>query len=97
MKRDFTTTIYKKAFAVEIDDKNANKIIKAVILNFGSGDIIVYNDNFNTRRKYADFTQGKKAANLPPPQIVFSGFDIEKTCNGRYLDKNDNIKYFKDL
>lgn len=69
-------------------------------MNFGDerGDIIVKNDNFGTRRKYADFTNGKKEAGLNPLQIVFSGLDIEVNFeNSRYINKNDEVCYFKDL
>lgn len=96
MKKDITTNIYKKAFGIDEDHKNINKYVKAVIINFGDerGDIIVKNDNFGTRRKYADFTNGKKEAGLHPLTIVFSGLDIAEMCHDRYIDKNDNICTF---
>lgn len=73
-----------------------NKYVKAVIINFGDerGDIIVENDNFGTRRKYADFTNGKKKAGLHPMQIVFSGVDIARACGDRYVNKNNEIYCF---
>ena len=75
---------------------NINSFVKAVIINFGDerGDIIVKNDNFGTKRKYADFTNGKKEAGLNPMQIVFSGLEFEHIMNTRYIDKNDNVCTF---
>ena len=94
MKKESTTRLYKDVFDIDEVHTNVNNFIKAVIVNFGDerGDIIVKNDNFGTRRKYADFTNGKKEAGLNPLQIVFSGLDIEVNLN-----KNDEVCYFKDL
>lgn len=63
MKADVTTKIYKNVFKFDENHENVNKYVRAVIINFGDerGDIIVENDNFGTRRKYADFTEGKKS------------------------------------
>lgn len=96
MKRELTTTIYKKVFGYDEDHQNVNKLVKAVIINFGDerGDIIVENDNFGTRRKYADFTEGKKKAGLHPMTIVFSGIETAKIFHERYIDKNGNIQTF---
>lgn len=96
MKKEMTTKIYKNIFGVEENHKNINKFVKAVIINFGDerGDIVVENDNFGTRRKYADFTEGKKKAGLHPMQIVFSGIDVAKICHGRYINANDEICVF---
>lgn len=96
MKREATTTIYAKVFGVKEDHKNINKFCKAVIINFGDerGDIMVENDNFGTRRKYADFTLGKRKAGLNPMQIVFSGIDMAKIHRDRYIDKYGNIQTF---
>lgn len=96
MKKELTTKIYKNVFGVEENHKNVNKFVKAVIINFGDsrGDIIVKNDNFGTRRKYADFTNGKKEAGLHPLQIVFAGLDIERKTHERYINENDEICYF---
>lgn len=90
MKADATTKITKKMGYNE-DHESVNKYVKAVIVNFGDerGDIIVYNDNFGTRRKYADFTEGKKTAGLNPLQIVFSGIEAEHLTGGRYINAND--------
>ena len=95
MKCDVTTKIYQACGKV-IDQANVNKYVKAVIINFGDerGDIIVENDNFGTRRKYADFTNGKKKAGLHPMQIVFSGIDIARVSGDRYVNKNDEICCF---
>ena len=95
-KKDLTTKIYKDVFGVEENHENINKFLKAVIVNFGDerGDIIVENDNFGTRRKYADFTEGKKKAGLHPMQIVFSGIDAAKILHERYIDKDGNIRTF---
>lgn len=100
MKKELTTRLYKDVFDIDEVHTNVNKFIKAVIVNFDDerGDIIVKNDNFGTRRKYADFTNGKKEAGLNPLQIVFSGLDIEVNFeNSRYINKNDEVCYFKDL
>lgn len=95
MKCDVSTKIYR-AWCKVIDQPNVNKYIKAVIINFGDerGDIIVENDNFGTRRKYADFTNGKKKAGLHPMQIVFSGADVARACGDRYVNKNNEICCF---
>ena len=95
MKCDATTKIYR-ALGVELDQANVNKYIKAVIINFGDerGDIIVENDNFGTRRKYADFTNGKKKAGLNPMQIVFSDIDTARVSGDRYVNKNNEICCF---
>lgn len=96
MEKDITTTIYKEVFGIDENHKDVNKHIKAVIINFGNeqGDIIVENDNFGTRKKYACFTEGKKKAGLHPLQIVFSGIDFEHGLGGRYINENDEIKFF---
>ena len=77
MKADKTTKLYK-SIGVNESHFMVNKEVKAVIINFGDerGDIVVENDNFGTRRKYADFTNGKKKAGLDPMQIVFSSLYI---------------------
>ena len=96
MKADLTTKMYKKFFDLEENHSKVNKEVKAVIVNFGDerGDIIVENDNFGTRRKYADFTNGKKKAGLHPLQIVFSGIEIAQACHDRYINKNGEVAYF---
>lgn len=97
MKQEFTIKISKQ-LGIEENHKNVNKEVKAVIINFGDerGDIIVENDNFGTRRKYADFTQGKKKAGLNPLQIVFCGLNIA-TDNDRYIGKDDQVHFMKEL
>jgi len=96
MKKEMTTHIYDKVFNLKEDHTHINKYVKAVIINFGDerGDIIVKNDNFGTRRKYADFTQGKKEAGLHPLQIVFSGVDVAHLFGDRYINQNDEICKF---
>lgn len=96
MKADLTTRIYKDVFDVELEQLNINKMVKAVVLNFGDerGDIIVENDNFGTDAKYADFTNGKKKAGLHPMQIVFSDLKIAKLTKERYINSKDEICYF---
>lgn len=96
MKMDLTTKMYDKVFGVKENHENVNKFVKAVIINFGDerGDIVVENDNFGTRRKYADFTNGKKKAGLHPMQIVFSGIDVAKICHEKYINANDEICVF---
>lgn len=95
-KKDITTKIYKDVFGIDEDHGDVNKFMKAVIVNFGDerGDIIVENDNFGTRRKYADFTEGKKKAGLHPGQIVFSGIEFAKVTHERYIDKDGNVQTF---
>lgn len=95
-KKELTTEIYRKVFDIDENHKDVNKFVKAVIINFGDerGDIIVDNDNFGTRRKYADFTEGKKKAGLHPMQIVFSGIDTAKVMHERYINQNDEICEF---
>jgi hypothetical protein len=96
MKKELTTKIYKNVFDVEENHKNVNKFVKAVVINFGDsrGDIIVKNDNFGTRRKYADFTNGKKEAGLYPLQIVFTGLEIARITHERYMNEKNEICYF---
>lgn len=96
MQKDITTNIYKKVFDYEENHKNINKYVKAVIINFGDerGDIIVENDNFGTRRKYACFTKGKEKAGLHPLQIVFSGIEVEKRFHTKYINAKDEICEF---
>lgn len=95
MKADVTTKMYKK---VGFDENHfmVNKVVKAVIVNFGDerGDIIVANDNFGTRRKYADFTGGKKAAGLHPGQAVFCGIEMASIRKDRYIGWDDEIHTF---
>lgn len=96
MKADITTKLYKRIVGANENHENVNKYVKAVIINFGDdrGDIVVENDNFGTRRKYADFTEGKKAAGLNPCQIVFSGVEIARLFHDRYIGKDDKIHKF---
>ena len=96
MKKELTTKIYKNVFDVEENHKNVNKFVKAVVINFGDsrGDIIVKTDNFGTRRKYADFTNGKKEAGLHPLQIVFTGLEIARITHERYINEKNEICYF---
>lgn len=95
-RKDLTTEIYDKVFQTKENHGNVNQFMKAVIISFGDerGDIIVENDNFGTRRKYADFTEGKKKAGLHPMQIVFTGIDSAKLFHQKYIDKNGNICEF---
>jgi hypothetical protein len=97
MKTDYNVT-YQRKVDPQLNHINVNKRVKAVIVNFGDtrGDIIVTNDNFGTRRKYASFTEGKKKAHLNPYQFVFNGIDLEKLTNDRYIDDNNNVQYFKN-
>lgn len=96
MKAEATTKIYKKVFGIEENHFNVNREVRAVLVNFGDerGDIAVKNDNFGTRRKYADFTNGKKEAGLHPLQIVFSGLDVAKLLHERYIGKDGEIHTF---
>jgi len=91
MKKELTTIIYDKVFGIKENHDKVNKYVKAVIINFGDerGDIIVENDNYGTRRKYACFTEGKKKAGLHPMQIVFSGVEFAHVCKDRYIGPDD--------
>ena len=95
MKADLTTKLYKSV-GINENHRNVNKFLKAIIINFGDerGDIIVENDNFGTRRKYADFTEGKRKAGLHPMQIVFTGVDAARIFHDRYIDANGNVQTF---
>lgn len=95
MKADKTTKIYK-SIGVNENHFMVNKEVKAVIINFGDerGDIVVENDNFGTRRKYADFTNGKKKAGLNPMQIVFSGLETAAVLKDRYIGGDDKVHVF---
>ena len=96
MKKELTSKIYCKVFDTKENHENVNKLVKAVIVNFGDrrGDIVVKNDNFGTRRKYADFTNGKKEAGLHPLQIVFSGIENAKMFHEKYINENGEICNF---
>lgn len=96
MKADKTTKLYKSVFGIQENHFMINKVVKAVIINFGDerGDIVVKNDNYGTRRKYADFTNGKKAAGLHPMQIVFSGLESAILSKDRYIGSDDQIHTF---
>lgn len=81
MKKDVTTQIYKDIFNIDENHNNINKIVKAVIINFGDerGDIIVKNDNFGTRRKYACFTEGGKEKQICIRcKLCFVGLNLPK-------------------
>ena len=95
-KRDLTTKIYDEVFDIKENHEDVNKYMKAIIINFNDerGDIVVENDNFGTRRKFADFTEGKKKAGLDPMQIVFTGFDSAKVLHQKYVDKDGNVCTF---
>lgn len=96
VKADISTNIYQSVFGITENHMDVNRHVKAVIINFGDerGDIIVENDNFGTRRKYADFTEGKKKAGLHPLQIVFSGVDVAHQFGDRYINEKDEICTF---
>lgn len=96
MKRDLTTKIYDDVFGIKENHEKVNKFVRAVIINFGDkrGDIVVENDNFGTRRKYADFTNGKKKAGLHPAQIVFSGVEMARLFRERYINANGDVCAF---
>ena len=95
MKADVTTKIYK-SIGIKENHNNVNKFLKAIIINFGDerGDIVVKNDNFGTRRKYADFTNGKKEAGLHPMQIVFCGIEVARICHEKYIGVDDCVHEF---
>lgn len=96
MKKELTTKIYEDVFGIDENHFNINKEVRAVIINFGDdhGDIIVENDNFGTRRKYADFTNGKKKAGLHPMQIVFAGIETAKMFHERHIGKDGEVHTF---
>lgn len=95
MKADATVRIYK-GMGYTPNHKNINKTVKAVVINFGDerGDIIVTNDNFGTRRKYADFTEGKRKAGLHPAQIVFVSLEMAHICRDKYVNADDEVCEF---
>lgn len=95
-KNDITAKIYSEVFEVKEQHEKVNQYVKAVIVNFGDerGDIIVSNDNFGTRRKYADFTKGKQAAGIHPLQVVFSGVDVAATLKDRYIGPDNQVHVF---
>lgn len=99
MKADKTTKLYKKVFKITENHQNINKLVKGVFVNFGDerGDIFIENDNFKTRRKYADFTNGKKSAGLNPFQIVFAGVDLAAACHDKFLGADDKIHDFAEI
>ena len=94
MKADATTKIYKKVYGIEENHIGVNKHVKAVIVEYASGAVIVKNDNFGTRRKYADFTNGKKEAGLHPLDIVFSGVELAHILHDKYINEKDEVCFF---
>lgn len=95
MKTESTIKAYRKVPGC--DFTKVNTFVKAVIINFGKGDIIVENDNFGTRRKYPDFTKGKEKAGLNPAQIVFCGLGLAKILKERYIGRDGNVHSFAEL
>ena len=96
MKKELTAKIYNKVFNIKENHNKINSYVKAIIINFGDerGDIVVKNDNYGTRRKYADFTNGKKEAGLNPLQIVFTGIENAKIMKERYVGSDNKIYTF---
>lgn len=94
MKRDVTTRIYDKVFNVKENHNKVNEFVKAIILEFSDRIVIVENDNFGTKRKYADFTEGKKKAGLNPLQIVFTGIENEKLFHTKYVGGDNKVHTF---
>lgn len=95
MKADTSVRAARILGANEPNHKNVNRFVKAVIIDFGDGhDIIVENDNYGTRRKYADFTNGKKKAGLHPCQIVFYDLEMAHICGDRYIGSDDQVHTF---
>lgn len=95
MKTEPVIKIYTELFDYKHDVKT-NKLIKAVVISINEKDYTVTNDNFNTRRKYPDFTEGKKAEGLHKHQIVFLGIELASVTNDRFIDNNNQLHYFKD-
>ena len=95
-KADMTTKIYHDILGVKEDHENVNEYMRAIIINFDDdrGDILVYNDNFGTNEKYADFTEGKKKAGLHPMQIVFSGVDVARVTHQQYINQDGELCRF---
>lgn len=95
-KKDLTTKIYDDILGIKENHDKVNNYVKAVIVNFGDerGDIVVKNDNYGTRRKYADFTKGKEEACLHPMQVVFSGVESAHILGDRYIGADDQIHTF---
>lgn len=94
MKRDLTDKIYKDVFNYNVDSTNLNKKVRAVILKFHDGEVIVDNDNFNTSRKYMDFTNGKRKVGLHPLQICFAGLEAARISGDEYINENGNRARF---
>lgn len=97
MKIDETARRTKKIFGEQPEKIiNVNKYLKAMIINFGDerGDIIVSNDNFGTRRKYPDFTEGKKKAGLHPMQFVYWPLDMMRISRKRYVGADGKVHTF---
>ena len=94
MKADVVTKVYKN-MGVETK-QNINKFVKAVIINFKDerGDIVVRNSNYGTRRKYPDFTEGKKEAGLHPLQIVFCDLEMAQFNKDRYIGSDNKVHVF---
>ena len=95
-KMDLSAKNYRDVFGIRENHGKVNRFVKAVIINEGDdrGDIIVANDNYGTNRKYANFTEGKKAAGLPPTYIAFPGVETAIMCKQKYIGPDDKIHVF---
>lgn len=98
MYKDINTQINKQLFGFKENHFRVNKTVKAVIINFNDerGDIIVRNNNYGIRRKYADFTEGKKEAGLHPMQIVFSGLESAIMFKQKYIGSDNQVHVFNE-
>lgn len=81
--------------------KDVNKWLKAIIVSFGKdvdpNEYVVTNDNFGKRRKYPDFTEGRKTAGLHPLQMVYNGPAAEAQSGTKFIGKDDKIHSFKEV
>lgn len=97
MKMDISDKIYKDVFKQNNNVIGLNKIIKGIVYTTKDGkEIIIKNDNFGTRRKYLDFTNGRKEANIHPLQIIVS--DVDFLLDDTYfVDSNDKKRKLNEL
>ena len=97
MKMDISDKIYKDVFKQKNNLTGLNNIIKGIVYTTKDGkEKIIKNDNFGTRRKYLDFTNGRKEANIHPLQIIVSEFDF-LFDDTYFIDKNDKKRKLSEL
>lgn len=99
--KDVTIEIQQMLGVKQDYGTDVNKWLKAIIVSFRKdvdpNECIVANDNFGKRRKYPDFTEGRKAAGLHPLQMVYNGPTAEAQRDTKFIGKDDKIHSFREV